>query len=346
MSAAVLLSASVALWPLRLTCHPFTSNPPTQPSTVPDNALAAVTESILEGRPNTYTYTKALAEQEVSKNEGKYPIAIVRPSIVIASAQEPVRGWVDNVNGPAGLGILAAIGLLRTIDWDYFARSDMVPVDYVANCIICSAYEVSVRSPKKLRIYNMTSGNVNPISWGVNFELLRSKAVEKPPTKILRPMIQSPKYRRANPVSFFMTKFFSELLFAYLVDTILVLIGYKRIVLKITKKMHHGYSILLPFTTNEWDFDSENVLSLSDSLEEADRNRFNFDLRKLDWDQQAEITWIGARTILLKEEPTEKSFELGRSRQRIATVVHYVGMMLMAASVALVGYTAVGMLRA
>jgi fatty acyl-CoA reductase len=314
--------------------------------TLPDDALQAITDKILEGRPNTYTYTKALAEQAVAKNEGKYPIAIVRPSIVISAAKEPVEGWVDNVNGIAGLGCLAAIGLLRTIDWDYYARSDMVPVDYVANCLICSAYEIAVRSPKKLLVYNMTSGNVNPVSWGVYFEKLRSVAVRKPPTKIVRPMIHSPKYRRANPITFFMTKLFSELLFAYMVDMILVLLGYKKIMLKITKKMHHGYTILLPFTSNEWNFNSENVLKLSDSLDEEDKKKFYFDLRKLDWDEQAEQTWHGGRTYLLKEEPTEESYKWSMGRQRIVTIVHYAGMVIIAASIALVGFTGISLLRA
>lgn len=313
---------------------------------MPEDALNKITDKILEGRPNTYTFTKALAEQAVAANEGKYPIAIVRPSIVISASREPVGGWVDNVNGIAGLGCLAAIGLLRTIDWDYYARSDMVPVDYVANCLICAAYEVSTRSPKKLKVYNMTSGNVNPISWGVYFEKLRNDAVKKPPTKIVRPMIHSPKYRRANPTLFFMTKFFSELLFAYMVDMILVLLGYKKIMLKITRKMHHGYTILKPFTTNEWDFDSENVLKLSESLEDADRKQFYFDLRKLDWDDQAEQTWHGGRTFLLKEEPTQDSYNLSLGRQKIVTIVHYAGMVIIAASIALVGFTGVSLLRA
>lgn len=62
----------------------------------------AVTKKIIGDRPNTYTYTKALAEQLIIEENGNLPIAIVRPSIVVASFQEPVRGWVDNLNGPTG----------------------------------------------------------------------------------------------------------------------------------------------------------------------------------------------------------------------------------------------------
>lgn len=53
----------------------------------------------LANRPNTYTYTKALAENLIFEQTGKLPIAIVRPSIVASSFLEPVPGWIDNSNG-------------------------------------------------------------------------------------------------------------------------------------------------------------------------------------------------------------------------------------------------------
>lgn len=247
----------------------------------------------------------------------------MRPSIVISASEEPVPGWVDNVNGIAGLGCLAAIGVLRTIDWNYYATSDMVPVDLVANCIICAAYQTKTYSPDKMQIYNMTSGNMKPVSWGRFFEMLRDCAVDRPTTKIVRPIIHSPKYNRANPTKFFLIKYFSEILFAYMVDLILVLIGYKRIMTKITQRMHHGYKILKPFTVNEWNFTSNNVVKLSESLSDHDRSLFKFDMRNFDWKQQAKVTWDGARYSLLKEEPTEESYRLGRSRMALVNIVHY-----------------------
>lgn len=36
------------------------------------------------------------------KERGDLPLAIVRPSIVTAAKQEPIPGWVDNLNGPTG----------------------------------------------------------------------------------------------------------------------------------------------------------------------------------------------------------------------------------------------------
>lgn len=53
--------------------------------------------------PNTYTYTKAMAEQVLEKESGNVPLAIVRPSIVSAALKEPFPGWIDNLNGMTGI---------------------------------------------------------------------------------------------------------------------------------------------------------------------------------------------------------------------------------------------------
>ena len=51
-----------------------------------------VTQVMIGPKPNTYTFTKALAEN-ILETEGKnLPLAIIRPSIVAASWKEPAPG--------------------------------------------------------------------------------------------------------------------------------------------------------------------------------------------------------------------------------------------------------------
>lgn len=47
---------------------------------------------IIQPYPNTYTYTKALAEQIVRKYANNLPIAIIRPSIVTTTFRDPIAG--------------------------------------------------------------------------------------------------------------------------------------------------------------------------------------------------------------------------------------------------------------
>ena len=52
--------------------------------------IGALTSKLIGSRPNTYTYTKAMAEALLIEEAKDLPIAIIRPSIVGASWEEPV----------------------------------------------------------------------------------------------------------------------------------------------------------------------------------------------------------------------------------------------------------------
>lgn len=54
-----------------------------------DKLVSLMTPKLIGERPNTYTYTKALAEYLVQQESGNLNVAIVRPSIVGASWKEP-----------------------------------------------------------------------------------------------------------------------------------------------------------------------------------------------------------------------------------------------------------------
>lgn len=64
--------------------------------------MSALTPKLIGERPNTYTYTKALAEYLVQQEAGDLNVAIIRPSIVGASWKEPFP-----VSGP----FLSRLGL-------------------------------------------------------------------------------------------------------------------------------------------------------------------------------------------------------------------------------------------
>ena len=102
----------------------------------PSEALDLSSEHLMEGRPNKYTFTKALAEELVYRECQSIRTAVVRPSIVFNADKEPLPGWVDNFNGPGGIAMMMALGILRYIDLNYKAKADFVPVDKVVNAII------------------------------------------------------------------------------------------------------------------------------------------------------------------------------------------------------------------
>lgn len=255
----------------------------------------------MENRPNTYIYTKAMTEEMLKKQEGHLPLAIVRPSIVTPAIKEPLPGWVDNVNGPMGLGALASLGILRTIDWNYDGVADFVPVDMVANSVLAVAERTARLYQKEIKVYNCSSSSLNPITWGSTFELLRNEGFKAPPYKLLRVPITVPHYNRANRFKFAAIKL-SELLFAYLIDLILIICGQKTLLVRLTKKLHHGYEILKPFTTNQYTCTNDNLEAALNDLDPIERDRFNFDITSIDMDKYFRTCYYGVRMGILKED--------------------------------------------
>nr|XP_043066571.1 putative fatty acyl-CoA reductase CG5065 isoform X2 [Drosophila bipectinata] len=132
---------------------------------LPEDILDQLTPRLIGKRPNTYTFTKALAEHMLLKEAGNLPVAIVRPSIVTASLNEPFAGWVDNFNGPTGLVSALAKGMFRTMMCEKNYVADMVPVDIVINLMIAAAWRTATRKSNNLLIYNCCTGQRNPIVW-------------------------------------------------------------------------------------------------------------------------------------------------------------------------------------
>nr|CAD7203742.1 unnamed protein product [Timema douglasi] len=102
--------------------------------------------------PNTYTFTKALAEHVIDRNSHELPVAIFRPSmdphvlvvsVVISVWREPLPGWIDIFNGPT-LPVLGGIlGKMRCAHVDGSKIAYIVPVDMVVNSLIATACDVA-----------------------------------------------------------------------------------------------------------------------------------------------------------------------------------------------------------
>ena len=120
---------------------------------------------LLEKCPNVYACTKAVSEFMLKKEGSDIPLAIIRPSIVTAASEEPIPGWIDNLNGPTGVIAGVAKGILRTIYANPDVVADLIPVDFVVNLMIVSAY-YTAEHHKSLIIFNCCTGQLKPLTWG------------------------------------------------------------------------------------------------------------------------------------------------------------------------------------
>lgn len=126
--------------------------------------------------PNTYTYTKGLAEQICEHYKNQLPMVIFRPAIVTGTEREPFPGWCDNMNGPVGLLIACGCGILRTM---YASDKDVlncIAVDIAIKAMIAAAWECGVSKkenhqslelvkPDEVKIYNCASLHKIPIGF-------------------------------------------------------------------------------------------------------------------------------------------------------------------------------------
>lgn len=113
-----------------------------------EDAMATMQKSVMGVHPNTYTYTKRLAEILVQNEYEKLPVCIVRPSIVTPAYSEPLPGWVDSLNGSVGLVYAAAKGVLRSMLVDPAGMFENIPVDTAINALILIAKDLSTRAKK------------------------------------------------------------------------------------------------------------------------------------------------------------------------------------------------------
>ncbi len=120
------------------------------------------------GWPNTYTFTKSIAESLISKLGADLPIAIVRPSIVETSTHDPFSGWNEGVNTSAPISYLLGT-LFRQMPSNGKKCLDIIPVDLVCRGMILISAALIERRHEA--IYQLATSAVNPCNMRRTIEL-------------------------------------------------------------------------------------------------------------------------------------------------------------------------------
>ncbi|KAG1681830.1 Fatty acyl-CoA reductase 1 [Nymphon striatum] len=265
-----------------------------------DNAIIEhVTPMLLNGKPNTYTYTKGLAERMLQDDGSNLPIAIVRPSIIGGSWKEPIPGWVDNYNGPTGIFLAYSKGILRHLLIDVSKRADIIPVDVPVNMMIAIAWHTAKNKTKELTVYNCTSSLSNPITWNNFVKYLRPMSISMPLENVVRtPNSNFTNNKIVNRIG----TFIDHQLPAVIMDFFLKVLGKQPRMLTLYKKLHRSLDSLEFFRMNEWNFCTDNSEKLWTTMSEVDRNIFYFKCDDLNWQEYLKNYYLGAKLYVLKEK--------------------------------------------
>lgn len=271
---------------------------------VDDDTLRIITRKLMKGHPNTYTFTKLLAENYLAEHCTDLPITIVRPAIVTAAWKEPFPGWIDNTYGPAGLFAAVRRGILRTTLIKRDMGVEVTPVDLAANLVLVAAcYNNSNRrtaiESSWPEVLNFTSGTLNRLL----LEVFHSNAVPrlmKPTTDLKH--IRKPHYRPSlSPATYALRCLFQHSIPAAFADLFKMLRGQKPRMLGACSRLHGVLAEYMFFTLNEWNFHCEKAQKLLGRLSVGDQKIFGFNLKKLDWPSYMESYADGVCRFVLGE---------------------------------------------
>lgn len=120
------------------------------------------------GWPNTYTFTKSLAESLLQQRSADLPFAVVRPSIVESSLAEPFLGWNEGVNTSGPLSYLLGT-YFRQLPSNERKCLDLIPVDVVSRGMVLIAAALVER--RHQRLYQLATSANNPCDMRRSIEL-------------------------------------------------------------------------------------------------------------------------------------------------------------------------------
>ncbi|KAL2741585.1 fatty acyl-CoA reductase wat-like isoform X2 [Vespula squamosa] len=262
-----------------------------------EKLLDVITPQLIGMYPNTYVFTKSVAENVIKKHTDSIPIGIFRPAIVTPTYREPIPGWINNMYGPVGITAGILMGLIRTHHCDGSVNANFVPGDLTVNGLIVSAWDIADNQRKNFPIYNYVSDD-NPITYGKFVEMILKYGELIPSEKaIWRHSFKITKYRSIH--LFYV--YFLHLLPAVIIDTISMCIGKQPRLLRMYNRIHQMSNVLGYFSTNEWMYRNEKWNELMRKLTPEDRELFFCDMKDLVWDTYFSTFFLGIRKYIFKD---------------------------------------------
>ena len=245
------------------------------------------------GWNDVYTFTKAMGEQLLVGNRDRQALVIVRPSIIESSLEDPEPGWITGLKVMDPLVAAYGKGLLP----DFPARPDLaldiVPVDVVVNTTLAAATRASAG---EVQVYHAATASRNPVRISQLYESLVTYFGANPLLdRDGRPPVMA---RWTYPgIRTFRLKFRLKYslplaLHSWLLKRLPSGWGWaspqKRRLLSTMKirlqRVLYYADIYHPYTHLECSFATDRARALHASLPAGERQVFNMDVERIDWD--------------------------------------------------------------
>ncbi|KAG5874820.1 hypothetical protein JTB14_030208 [Gonioctena quinquepunctata] len=279
--------------------------------------LEKETPGILGDHPNTYTFTKHMAEHEIKKCGKNIPCAIVRPSMIVGAWKEPVAGWTISKNGPQGFLMGAAKGVVRRLPVGKELVYDYIPVDLVINNLLTAGFYAGQTKPTEVVVYHATSSTRNPFRWASVEEKINFYLHQYP----LKSAVWYPHLKFLPSITWYkISALFVHFFPAIILDTVTRLTGGRPILMKLHRNVNSSLDMLEKFIFSEWKFSAMKTMDLQDWLNKDDQIDFSLDLSTLNWEEYFRGLTQGAR-VFLNKDPI-KTLKAAKGKDNILFAVH------------------------
>ncbi|CAH1107543.1 unnamed protein product [Psylliodes chrysocephalus] len=283
-----------------------------------ETEIATITPGLIGKWPNTYTFTKALAESLIKEHATGLPVAIYRPSIVISTYKEPLEGWTENFYGPTGVYAMMMAGLLRLALADLTKDSYCIPVDTCVAGLIATSWDCSIKFEKSsdIPVYNHVPVE-NPITWGEVDNLVKLNIDQYP---LLNSFWTPFLIVTSNITVFSILKIFVHTIPAIISDCVAVFTMNKPSALKKYNQIHRFVIAISNCSTRNWDYSTDNISKLYEKLTIEDKELFPMSVTTIHWLRFMKNYTIGMRRYLFKEN--DSTLENAKKKYRRFKIVN------------------------
>ncbi|KAF6206839.1 hypothetical protein GE061_018075, partial [Apolygus lucorum] len=170
-----------------------------------------------------------------------------------------------------------------------------------------------------ISIFNFTIDKENPQTAAEYYKRTLDVGYTMPPTQAVWYVTLT---EITSPFWFKIMCFFIHTLPALIIDAVLLILLKKPKTLKIYQRIHKFLDVIAYFLTQHWDFDTSNLQSLLNGLNSTDRQMFDFDMKKVDWDEFVVANSLGIRKFILKED--ESNIPAGKRKMFYFHILHRV----------------------
>lgn len=278
------------------------------------------------GWPDAYAYTKALGEQALTDSKGAVPVSIVRPSIIESAWAEPRPGWIRGFRMAEPVLISYARGLLREFPGVPEGTVDVIPVDIVVAAIIAVAALGPEAAPP---ITQVASGGINPLKYrtlvdNVSGWFTAHPIYDSDGQPILVPEFRFPgrgrvqgQLNRAKAVITRGEKVLQALPLRGKHAELSAKLETKRMEVERALEYVELYGL---YTECEAIYSVDNLMSMWNSLDAADREAFAFDPSAVDWPtyiNQIHLPSIVQHARVKTEPGKTRTDRTGRLRKQV-----------------------------